>query len=331
MKTAKVQPPAGEIDFRLPFFPARLTALCHVPSWRLLEERHRIRYTQLYALYLNEQTAFFEELLAMTLLPALYARPDIIGEDLAESLRCFEAEERRHSRWFREMNRRIDPERFSMEPGEYVFIPSNPRLNGIAKWFARKPFSFPFWIWLILLQEERSIHVSREFLKDRSLEPNFRELHRKHMADEVDHVRWDTELIERVWLPMPMWKRKIQAAIFGWLMREFFTAPKRAGKAVLDALLDEFPDLDPIASQLRCELAQLKSSIPYHASLYSREVTPKAFALFDSLPEFKNIGRSLPAYGKEVCTSFRDPGESISQSSAKGLQPPSPYSTAHEK
>ncbi len=293
---AELKSPAREIDFNLSFFPARLTALHHVPSWHLLEERHRIRYAQLYALYLNEQTAFFEELLATTLLPALYARPDLIGADLAESLRCFEKEERRHSRWFREMNRRIDPKRFSMEPGDYVFIPTNPRLTGIGKWFAGKPFSFPFWIWLVLLQEERSIYIAHQCLNELGLEPNFRELHRRHMADEVDHVRWDTELIERVWLPMPMWKRKLQAAIFGWLMREFFTVPKRAARAVLDALLREFPDLDPIASQLRRELAELRSSLPYHASLYSREVTPKAFALFDSLPEFENIGRSLPAY-----------------------------------
>ncbi len=53
-----------EIDFSLPFFPASLTTLFHVPSWRLLDHTQQIRYTQLYALYLNEQTAFFEELLA---------------------------------------------------------------------------------------------------------------------------------------------------------------------------------------------------------------------------------------------------------------------------
>jgi hypothetical protein len=297
MNAAKIPPPAGEIDFRLPFFPARLTPLCHVPSWRLIDERQRTRYTQLYALYLNEQTAFFEELLATTVLPALYSRPDLIGQDLADGLRTFEAEEKRHSRWFRKMNRRIDSERFSMESGAYVFIPSIPWLNRVGKWLAGKPFAFPFWIWLILLQEERSIHIARACLNERDrLEPNFHELHRRHLADEVGHVRWDTELIERVWLPMPMWKRKAQAGIFGWLMREFFTAPKRGARAVLDNLLTEFPELFLLAGKLRRELAELGSSLPYHASLYSREVTPKAFALFDALPEFENIGRSLPAY-----------------------------------
>ena len=60
-----------EIDFSRPFFPVHLAALSFVPSWRLLYERHRLRYSQLYALYLNEQTVFFEEMLATNLLPAL--------------------------------------------------------------------------------------------------------------------------------------------------------------------------------------------------------------------------------------------------------------------
>ncbi len=305
-KYAQRETPRLDIDFTRPFTAAHTTALFHVPSWNQLDSEQQTRYTQLYALYLNEQTAFFEELLATTLLPALYARPDLIGDDLAASLRCFEEEERRHSQWFREMNVRIDPTRFSMQPGDYVFIPSSPRLNNIVKSLAGRPFVFPFWIWLVLLQEERSIHIARECLNEPGLEPNFRDLHRRHMADEVGHVRWDTQLIERIWLPMPMWKRKLQAKLFGWLMAEFFTVPKRSAIAVLNTLLTEFPDLSSIAPQLRRELAELKHSATYHASLYSREATPKAFALFDSLPEFKNIGRYLPAYRKEPRFRNRD-------------------------
>ncbi len=285
------------LDFSLPFFPARLTALALVPSWRLLEKRHQLRYTQLYALYLNEQTVYFEELLATNVLPALYQRPERIGADLAEDLRRFEVEERQHSRWFREMNHRVDPARFSLEEGRYVFIPVDARMREMTAWFARRPFAFPCWIWLMLLQEERSISVARECLeKNSGLEPGFVALHRKHMADEVDHVQWDIKLVERVWLPLPMWKRRLQARIFGVMMAEFFTTPKRAGKAVLQTLLDEFPELAPLAADLHRELSALATSRDYHASLYSREITPRAFVLFDELPEFKNIGRHLLAY-----------------------------------
>ena len=286
-----------EIDFSRPFFPARLTALAHVPSWPLLEPHHQLRYSQLYALYLNEQTVFFEELLATNILPALYQRADRIGEDLAADLRRFETEERRHSRWFRELNRRVDPSRFRLEEGSYVFIPADARMRAVSGWFARRPFAFPCWILLMLLQEERSITVARECLKkENRLEPAFMKLHRKHMADEVDHVRWDLKLIERVWLPLPMWKRRLQARLFGAMMGEFFTAPKRAGRAVLQALIDEFPELKPLEATLHHELAALAGCRVYHASLYSREITPRGFALFDDLPEFQDLGRFLLAY-----------------------------------
>jgi hypothetical protein len=287
--------PRAEIDFSKPFFPTHLAALSFVPSWTLLEDRHRLRYSQLYALYLNEQTVFFEELLATNVLPALYQRPDRIGDDLAADLRQFEIEERRHSRWFRELNHRVDPLRFRLEEGCYVFVPMTSRIKAVTSWLARRPFSFPSWIWLMLLQEERSIAVGKECLQQ-DIEPAFRELHRKHLADEIDHVRWDLKLVERVWRPMPAWKKRLQAKLFGFMMAEFFTSPKRAAKAVLQTLIDEFPDLQPLGPQLHRELRALSHSRSYHASLYSRATTPRCFALFDELPEFRNAGRHLLAY-----------------------------------
>ena len=172
-------------------------------------------------------------------------------------------------------------------------------MQAVSVWFARRPFMFPCWIWLMLLQEERSIAVARQCLNEGGLlEPAFLALHRKHMADEIDHVRWDLQLVERVWLPMPMWKRRLQARLFGLMMREFFTTPKRSGRAVLQALIDEFPELRTLGPQLHRELAGLADSRAYHASLYSRSITPRAFAWFDELPEFRNIGRFLPAYDR---------------------------------
>lgn len=287
----------GPIDGTLPFFPERLTPLALVPSWRRLDVRHRLRYTQLYALYHNEQTVFFEELLADTLLPALYRRPERIGAGLADDLRRFEAEERRHSRWFRELNHRVDPARFSLESGTYTLVRAGRGAVWLARWLAARPFAFPLWIWLALLQEERSIAISRECLREGvRIEPSFAALHRRHMADEVDHVRWDIALIERVWLPMPAWKRRMQARMFGRIMAEFFTLPKRSARQVVRALAAEFEELRPMCGELLGELADLARSERYHASLYSRVMTPRCFALFDELPEFYDIGRALPSY-----------------------------------
>lgn len=49
MPAEKVQA-SGEIDFTRPFTPAKHTALFHAPSWKLLSERQKLRYTQIYAL-----------------------------------------------------------------------------------------------------------------------------------------------------------------------------------------------------------------------------------------------------------------------------------------
>jgi hypothetical protein len=287
--------PSTEIDFSLPFYPPQLTVLAHTPSWSLLDEHHRVRYSQLYALYFNEQTVFFEELLATNVLSALYQRPDLVGEKLASDLQRFEVEERRHSSWFRELNHRVDPSRFSLTTGTFVFVPAGRSTLAISAWFARRPLAFPCWIWLALIQEERSIAIARECLRC-GIEPSFHELHRKHLADEVDHVRWDLELVERVWRPLPMWKRRIQARLFGLIMSEFFTAPKRASKAVLQNLIAEFPELGETGPQLHREMRDLSHSRDYHASLYRRSLTPRCFELFDKLPEFRGIEKSLLAY-----------------------------------
>jgi len=80
------------------------------------------------------------------------------------------------------------------------------------------------------------------------------------------------------------------------MMAEFFTAPKRSAKTLLDSLIAEFPEVIPHGPRLHQELASLADDPRYHASLYSRAITPRCFAWFDELPEFENIGRHLPAY-----------------------------------
>ncbi len=286
-----------EIDFSKPFFPSHLMAMAHVPSWNMLDSHHQIRYSQLFALYLNEQTVFFEELLATNLLPALYRRPDRIGEDLVFDLKRFEIEERQHSQWFRKLNHQVDPKRFGLDEGHYFFIPVHEKVRHASEWFARRPFAFPCWLWLMLLQEERSIAISKECLrKEHDMEPTFRRLHQKHLADEVDHVSWDIKLIERVWKPMPQCKRRLNARLLGMMMAEFFTTPKRSGKVVFQTWLNEFPEISSLGPQLHRELQTFSATPEYHASVYSRMITPKCFALFDELVEFRDINRYLLAY-----------------------------------
>ena len=55
-----------------------------------------------------------------------------------------------------------------------------------------------------------------------------------------------------------------------------------------------FPQVD--ARALCRGMRELQSNAGYLCSLYSRQVTPRTFARFDSHPEFALLARTLPGY-----------------------------------
>lgn len=288
------------VDPGMPFYPAEQTALYFTPLWQELSAKHQLRYTQLYGLYINEQTAFFEESLARTVLPALYNNPKRIGAQLAKNLKEFEADERRHTGWFRRLNNQIEPELFSLTPKTYHFIRIPRWQSFLNETLSRQPWLLPCWIWVMLIQEERSIFISQACIHQRArIEPNFVELHRKHLADEVHHVGWDIELIEILWEKRSHSTRSVNARLFQWMMAEFFTKPKRAARAVVNHLVKEHPELSELHEPLMHQLADLQNDRAYHASLYDRQKLPKTFALFDLYPEFARLGQTLLAYDRQ--------------------------------
>ena len=97
--------------------PEALTPLFFTPSYTQLTEEQRLRYNQLHACYFNEQTIFFESVMAQPILKYFAARP--LPEDLRGGLRVFMAEEARHSAMFRAINRQCHPERYvRAQPGK---------------------------------------------------------------------------------------------------------------------------------------------------------------------------------------------------------------------
>src|SRR5262249_46308213 len=155
----------------------------------------RRRYNQLQALYFNEQILYFETALGQVL-AALQRQP--WPERLAEGLKRFQEEERRHSAMFRRLNLRCAPELYAA--GDFHFVQIPPLWQAVSQWAAHQSFLFPTFLWLMLLQEERSLFYSRTFLAHReTLEPQFVQAHRLHLADEARHVRWDEELLDALW------------------------------------------------------------------------------------------------------------------------------------
>ena len=283
------------IDFDRFFLPEAFTPLYHTPAYAGLTLQQQRRYNQLYALYFNEQIIFFETSLAESvLLPLARSR---LPPTLARALATFVEEESRHTRMFRALNHRCAPDLYAHHDFHFIRLSSVHRRS--LDWVARRTRRFPLVLWLMLLQEERSMFYARTILRERErLESHFVEVHRVHLADEADHVRWDEELLDHIWNACPPLQRRVNAELFRWLVGEFFNTPKRGGLRVVLQLAAEFTDLGPRLPELRQQVLDLAQSPAYHRSLYSRDIVPRTFARFDRHAEFSRLGRTLYGYDR---------------------------------
>jgi hypothetical protein len=273
-------------DSETPFIPAELTPLFHTPCYRELAAGQRRRYNQLHALYFNEQILFFETALGQPVLAALLGEP--WPEGLAAGLRQFQEEERRHSEMFRRLNRRFAPHLYGESDLYFVRVPAF--WGSVMRWAVDHPVSLPLFLWLMLLQEERSLYYSRAYLRQSAaLAPAFVEAHRRHLADEVRHVGWDEELLDALWHRAPPLLRAVNARLFAWMLEEFFGAPKRAQLRVVEELAREDPQLRGRLPEMRRQLLALSRDAAYRQTLYSRAIVPRTFARFDACPELRGL------------------------------------------
>lgn len=274
------------VDFGQCFIPEEFTPLFYTPSYRELTAAQRRRYNQLHALYFNEQIMFFETALGHGVLGALLREP--WPDRLAAGLWQFREEERQHTEMFRQLNRRCAPELYAERDFHFVRVPA--AAMALLRWMVDHPIAFPLFLWVMLVQEERSLFYSKGYLRDReAIEPHFVQAHRLHLADEVWHVGWDEELIDSLWRRANPLLRKVNAKLFAWMQEEFFGTPKRAQLRVVEELARELPELRPRLPEMRRQLLALSRDEAYRRSLYSRESVPRTFARFDESPEFRRL------------------------------------------
>ena len=163
------------------------------------------------------------------------------------------------------------------------------------------PERFPFVFWVILAQEELSIHAARRCaaMERGRLEPHFAAAYRAHVVDEARHVQLDWHLIERFYAPLPALWRRANAAVLRCLFRQFLVSPRRAAARVVRTLALEHPALEPLLPRMLEELRRLGANRRYQAALYSRRSHPITFALFDRFPEMRRMTRVLSSYAPE--------------------------------
>ena len=273
--------------------PPDLTPLSFTPAYATLTPAQQLRYNQINALYFNEQTMFFEKALARNVLGYFLSRS--LPSDLLDGLRQFLAEEEMHTAMFRQLNRLCAPHLYHNQ--DFHFIQTTPIAARLLDAISRHPEQFPFLLWLMQLQEERALYFGRVFLKHATtLEPHFVETQRRHLADEIGHVRWDTMLLEQVWAKTSPWLRRINVRLLAWMIREYFSTPKHSAPRVMAALVNEFPELRPRLPEFCRQLRALRDDPTYRHSLYCPEITPASFKQFDTWPEFELMCSVMPGY-----------------------------------
>lgn len=291
---ATIAPVTGNrVDFGRPFIPEVLTPLFFTPVYRELEARHRLRYNQLQAFYFNEQIVFFETLIGQGLMQGLLRAE--WPADLRRRLEELWEDERRHTEMFRRLNRTCAPELYDGTDACFIRVPQ-PWM-ALLRWTTRHPRAFPLYLWLMLLMEERSLYYSGQYIRAKeTLEPHFVGAYRAHLVDEASHVRCDQELIDRSWPGLPRALRACNARLLAWMVREFFSAPRRGQLSVVRRLAHECPELQARLPEIERQLLALGSDDRYHVSIYSRDITPRCFAYFDEWPEFRALERVMPGY-----------------------------------
>ena len=236
---------------------------------------------------------FFEKTLARNVLGYFLAQP--LPGELKAGLQQFLAEEEQHTAMFLRLNRQCAPEIYAQQ--DFYFIQVPPVAAKTLDAISRRPHWFPFLLWLMHLQEERAMYFGRTFLKSAdSLEPHFVAVQRKHLADETGHVQWDEALLELAWLKAGSLLRQFNVRIFTWMVKEYFTTPKRAALRIIAALVEEFPELRPQYSEFCSQLRALGNNPAFRRSLYCTENVPMTFKKFDVWPEFNSLAKVMPGY-----------------------------------
>jgi hypothetical protein len=287
------------IDRRRRYYCETLSPLFYTPSYARLAEPVRRRYTQLMGMLSNELIARLEADIVDPCLAAVERLRDLPPE-LRAAIGGFRADERRHAEAWHRLNVLSEPTWYG--GGRRAALLGVPPIVGrLAPGLAGQRWAVPAVLWIQLLQEERSIDISRRLLRlpADTIEPRYAAVYREHLRDEARHVQLDARLIAHVRARQSPAARRATMAVVRWVVRRFFLAPARSADRLTRILGAEFPDIRPLVPVITGELHAVAGDDRYHAMMYSRATTPISFRLFDAYPECHAMQTVLRAYRPE--------------------------------
>jgi len=302
--TAPVPPAAP--DLARPFMPEDQTQLYYTPAYARLGATHRLRYTQLFAMRVNEYIMLLEREFVEPVLQGLRTSAAVAAQPLLRrTLEGMLAEESRHYQVFAALNRRCAPAHYRQS--DWYFMRLRPIERAALQIMQAGARWLPFALWIIVAMEESSIGLATAMVRGASggplgpLDAHFVAVHREHAKDEARHIHIDVHLIRACLASAPAPWRALNARLFMALMRDM-TAPKAngTGARVVRQLVCEFPELAPLQNEMITGLVALRDDATFQHSVFNRRLTPLAFALYDQEPALAELGRILKSYERRA-------------------------------
>ena len=274
----------------LPRLPASWDAMSHLPVRHRLAPAALRRFNQLYACACHEQIAFLEVTGTEHLIKPLMTHPDWQRE--RSSLTAFYEQEVRHYQAFRAWNQAYEPRLYADDGLAPRFVCPTVLQSRCLAAMGRSVHRWPWLLWFILMQEERGVHLALDLeATPAHIAPEMLVIHRWHLRDEAQHLDLVKTLIERLWPATPAWLRRVNAAVLLRLLREYFTAPKRAGSRVVQAWLGEFPEYQNLRQDLLAQLQALAKLPDFLDQQYGPRRIGRTLDLMARWPEFDAFRR----------------------------------------
>ena len=297
-------PDLTQIDRTRPFVPETYTQLYYTPVYAGLHREHRLRYNQLFGLRINEYIMMLEADLVERLLSRLRGRPDVAADPVL--LRCIDAmivEEKHHYGCFAALNRACHPALYAGSERFFSVLPAAADL--LLKTVGVVAGRLAFALWYFMAMEESSTALARAMMRSPTtetlgpLEPTFAAVHREHLKDETRHLQIDAILADLVLARAGRRTRRVNAALFKAMLRTV-TRPTRAGSGVkvIRQLVREMPELSWRENEMIAAVLALDRDRAFQVSLFSREIMPLTFGLFDRMPEFSDLSGTMVGYDR---------------------------------
>lgn len=276
------------------WFPEELSPWFYLKSYNQLSANLKKRYNQLYALGTNEVFALFESDFISEILEKK-VKEEKHPSAFTDLMKNFCEEEIKHARMFHQLNKIADPKLY--HKNSLVLSKSaNPLGIAILFFMKKMPDLMGAWIWISLFLEERSLMYSKYYMQknNQHLNPTFREIHRLHMLEENYHVQLDEVIIEKYYMPLSQWRKKLSA----WMLYRFvfsFKKPKRLSYCIAEILKNEFPNEKHSIQSCLEELPHLQNHLEFQKMSLGYDATHRLKKLLDKFPEMKSVSSLLYA------------------------------------